>query len=121
MDRAVSEAAVQRTITDALNTFGYVWHHETDSRRSPSGLPDLNGWHPETLWSVHIEVKRELGRLSPAQMRFLAAMGASIYYILLPDITFVCVLEEWHRMVAVARPSNLDEVIAAIQQTATSD
>lgn len=37
----MNEADFQRRVTDYCDHLGLKWHHETDSRRSKAGFPDL--------------------------------------------------------------------------------
>ncbi len=101
--RAVPEAQVQLTLTDGFTYLGYQWHHETDSRLSPSGMPDLFAIHPVTAWMVICEVKKEKGKLRPQQRVWLQAAGYD------PDgeEPFV-VHHQLRRVVGIARPSSLD-------------
>lgn len=41
MTRPLTEAAFQQRITDYCDWLKLTWHHETDSRRSRAGFPDL--------------------------------------------------------------------------------
>jgi hypothetical protein len=74
----MTEAQYMRRITDYCDLLGLLWHHETDSRKSRAGWPDLAICGPSGL--VLIEVKREDGRVSLDQKRWLNALrnaGAS--------------------------------------------
>lgn len=76
---ALSEAQFQRRITDLCDWLKLTWHHETDSRRSKPGFPDLvvvgNG-------VVFVEVKTQSGRLSLEQalwVNTLRQAGAEVH------------------------------------------
>lgn len=60
-----SESDLARLFEDLLDTHGWRWHHETDSRRSKAGLPDYICWKFRQFMMV--ELKRERGWVSPAQ------------------------------------------------------
>ncbi len=68
----MTEAELQSLITDAATAYGWIWHHETDSRRSPAGFPDLvmvRGRHV-----LFMELKSERGRLSVEQLGWTTAL-----------------------------------------------
>ena len=64
--RAIPESAVQQTLTDTAEALASPWHHETDSRKSRRGWPDLAMPLPPVLWIV--ECKKELEPLEPEQV-----------------------------------------------------
>lgn len=61
----MTEAHLQRTVTDMATRFGWMWYHTHDSRRSPGGFPDVTLVRAGRL--VFAELKAEKGRLSAAQ------------------------------------------------------
>lgn len=61
-----SEAEWQAFVCDCLDLAGWKWHHEFDSRKSPSGFPDLFAAHPKRGLIV-VELKTEKGKLRPEQ------------------------------------------------------
>lgn len=68
----MNEAQWQERITDLCDLLGLKWHHETDSRKSKSGFPDLvicglNG-------VIFAELKTEKGRVTAAQEEWLAML-----------------------------------------------
>ena len=66
------ERQLQR-IGDALaNVYGWLTHHNPDSRRVQPGLPDSLYLH-EILLAV--EYKARTGRLSPEQARWIATLN----------------------------------------------
>lgn len=69
----MSESDLQRAVTGMADWMRVTWHHETDSRKSKGGLPDLVlvGRRCE-FW----ELKRETERLRPEQAEWLAAIAA---------------------------------------------
>ena len=72
--RAMTEDELQTTITELLDRFKIRWHHETDSRRSKSGLPDLIivGRQVE-FW----ELKAQGGKVTSEQGAFLSDLVAA--------------------------------------------
>lgn len=57
-------------------------YHTFDSRRSDTGFPDLVLVHPAHRRVVYLELKREHGRVTPAQaawIRDLHHAGAEVY------------------------------------------
>jgi hypothetical protein len=76
---ALSEDAFQKRITDLCDWLGLTWHHETDSRRSRAGFPDLVIAGKRVIFA---ELKTDRGRVRPEQQRWLdtlAAAGADAY------------------------------------------
>lgn len=71
MTLAWSEEQLQDHVCQLLDAGGWTWHHETDSRRSKAGFPDLVMLHPR--WGVLLwrELKSEKGRVRPDQQRWL--------------------------------------------------
>jgi len=63
--RAQLESAVQRTLTDTADALCVSWHHETDSRKSKRGWPDLAIAAYPVLWII--ECKKEMEQLEPEQ------------------------------------------------------
>lgn len=89
-DESISEAAFQRSLVEVAELHGWKIHHETDSRRSNPGLPDLVCAHPE-FGVVFMELKAEKKYLRPAQKDWrdtLVAAGAN-YYVFRPRDRFV--------------------------------
>lgn len=69
MTEAELDSAIRRIIADLPSVMRY---HTFDSRRSPSGFPDLVCCGPDGL--LFRELKRETGRVSVAQEKWLAAL-----------------------------------------------
>lgn len=83
--RAVTERDYQKQIADLADMYGWTWVHFRDSRRQvgphtfvgdeqAAGWPDLFLARPPEL--VAIEVKKELGKTTPAQEKWLEILGA---------------------------------------------
>lgn len=94
----MTEAELMTCVTDALEWGHWMWHHETDSRRSRPGLPDLIAAHPATGRILHLELKTAKGKVSGTQWEWLTALHAA------------------HRgnpraLVGVLRPDRLSEVL----------
>ena len=58
----ISEEQLQSTVVDMAHAFGWMVYHTHDSRRSPTGFPDLVLVRPPTVWFV--ELKSEKGKLT---------------------------------------------------------
>lgn len=58
---------------DLAETFGWRWHHETDSRWSRAGLPDLILCRPPRV--IFAELKKQDGAVSRAQQEWLDDLG----------------------------------------------
>ena len=88
-DRSISEAALQKSLIEVAEMHGWMVHHETDSRRSNPGLPDLICAHPNH-GVVFIELKSERGYLRPAQREWRDAltMAGANYYVFRPRDRF---------------------------------
>lgn len=73
---AWTEAQLQNHVQQLLDAGGWTWHHETDSRKSKAGFPDLVMVHPQhgVLWR---ELKTEKGRLRPDQTRWLDSLHSA--------------------------------------------
>lgn len=73
------ESEFQRKITDYCDWLGLRWHHETDSRKSKKGFPDLVIVGNAVIFA---ELKSESGRMSAEQTDWvsdLARGGAETY------------------------------------------
>lgn len=75
MNATLSELAFQQRITDYCDWLHLTWHHETDSRRSRAGFPDLVIVGPGGL--LFAELKADRGRLRPDQARWIATLAAA--------------------------------------------
>jgi hypothetical protein len=64
----VTEAQWQQRITDLCDVLGLKWHHETDSRRSKKGFPDLV---IVGLGVIFAELKTERGKVTADQQEWL--------------------------------------------------
>lgn len=114
MLRSYTEAEVQQTITDALSYCGWTWHHETDSRKSREGFPDIVA--VKGSWSAFLELKRETTPVTPAQAAWLTACAHDRIFQPTNTETGVQVWNEARRLVGVVRPSNLSSTVRLIQQ-----
>lgn len=89
-DESISEAALQNSMLEVAQMNDWKCHHETDSRRSNPGFPDLVCVHP-THGVVFIELKTEKKYLRAPQRVWrdvLVASGAR-YYLFRPRDRFV--------------------------------
>jgi VRR-NUC domain len=67
--RGLSEKQYQQQVTDLCDWLGLRYYHTYDSRRSPSGFPDLvivGRWR-----TIFVELKSESGRLSAKQAEWI--------------------------------------------------
>lgn len=62
---SMSEAELQAAAIETAELHGWLWHHETDSRRSGAGFPDVVFAKAPRLMIV--EFKTQKGRLTPEQ------------------------------------------------------
>lgn len=69
--RRLSEEQFQRRITDLCTWLQLAWHHETDSRRSHAGFPDLVIVGDGDRGVVFAELKSDTGVLEPEQQWWL--------------------------------------------------
>lgn len=89
-DESISEEALQKSILEVAMMHGWLVHHETDSRWSNAGFPDLACAHPDH-GHCFIELKTEHGSLQPDQYDwrdYLVASGAR-YYVFRPRDRFI--------------------------------
>lgn len=112
MLRAYTEAQVQATVTDLLTVRGWVWHHETDSRLSPRGMPDVVAAHPNGWWA-YLEIKREIGKVTPEQQRWLETLVAGMSCDW--QGSHLWMSDHHRKLVGVVRPSNLDLALDKLQ------
>lgn len=79
METTMTEAQFQRKITDLCDWLGLRWHHETDSRKSKKGFPDL------VIVGEHVifaELKSKRGKVTDAQAGWISDLrnaGAQVY------------------------------------------
>lgn len=79
--RAVTEKQWQKQVEQMLTALGWRWYHAPDNRPAKngavqnvrSGWPDLFAVRGERR--IAIELKSEIGRVSPEQEEWLAALG----------------------------------------------
>lgn len=70
-----TEDQFQAWLVGAAEAVGWSWHHETDSRRTRAGWPDLVLWRPRDF--LIAELKTERGRVSPEQHKVIAGLAAA--------------------------------------------
>lgn len=68
-----SEREWQSFVTDCLDLGGFRWYHTHDSRRSPSGFPDLIAVKDGQV--LALELKAETGRTTEEQKAWLLALA----------------------------------------------
>lgn len=54
--RLMPETQLRYSVQELLTIYGWTWHHETDSRKSRKGFPDLIAVHPSGRFLL-IELK----------------------------------------------------------------
>lgn len=67
------ERDFQENVTTLARMYGWLVYHTHDSRRSEPGFPDLVLVHPKR-GVLFRELKSESGRMSPAQMKWIASL-----------------------------------------------
>lgn len=75
----MTEAQFQQQITDYCDWLRLRWHHETDSRRSKKGFPDLVIVGERLIF---VELKSARGRISKEQREWiddLESAGVEVY------------------------------------------
>ncbi len=92
----ITEAAFQSVVIELAEVYGWRWYHTGDSRRSPSGFPDLLLLRDGRALAWELKTMR--GRLRPDQRAWLAALDA------VPGIE-----------AAVRRPSDWEAIEAALK------
>ncbi len=70
-----SEAQFQAKVVETAQWFGWRWYHTHDSRRSPAGFPDLLLLRRDR--ALALELKSERGRVTSAQVSWIAALNAA--------------------------------------------
>jgi VRR-NUC domain len=83
--RQLSEAVFQAAVIELAKASGWMVYFTKDSRRSPSGFPDLvlapdpsqAGAHPQERPLYAVELKTDTGQLSQAQEAWLTALQGS--------------------------------------------
>ena len=70
--RAVTEKDWQQQVVEILQWHGWVVYHTWSSLHSEAGFPDVFAIHPRSGDRLAAELKRETGKVSPAQLRWLA-------------------------------------------------
>lgn len=69
MAKAMTEDQLMESITQMLDVYRIPWHHETDSRKSKRGFPDLVIFGRRiAFW----ELKTQTGRVTPEQNAILS-------------------------------------------------
>ncbi len=83
---AASEAQAQATILDVATTLGWRHYHTQDSRRSPSGFPDLVLVRERVIYA---ELKKVGEQPRPEQIDWLNALaraGCEVYVWTIDDL-----------------------------------
>jgi hypothetical protein len=76
IEERISEKEFQRAVTDLMKRHGWKYHHQTISRKSAAGWPDLVACRERIIF---VELKTETGTLEAEQAnwrdRIIAAGG----------------------------------------------
>ena len=75
--RDMSEDALLAQVRSAALTLGWIVYHTHDSRRSEPGFPDLVLVNPRQGRILWRELKKEKGRVSVEQRKWLDALRAA--------------------------------------------
>lgn len=78
--RTITESEWQKTVQQMLTATGWLWYHAPDNRPGANGriqgikagFPDLVAVRGNRV--LYLELKRETGRTSPDQLRWLTAL-----------------------------------------------
>ena len=97
---ALTEAVWQATIMRVAKEAGYLAFHVHDSRKSPSGWPDVAAIKPTGGTLYLCELKTETGIVSQAQAAWLEALAGCTGVV----------AEVW-------RPSALEEIVQRLRGT----
>lgn len=95
---ALTEAVWQATIMKILKDTGHLAFHVHDSRRSPSGWPDVAAIKPTGGTLYLCELKTATGIVSEAQQAWLAALAGCTGVV----------AEVW-------RPASLDSIVERLR------
>lgn len=81
----MTEADLQRKVTDLAQTYGWLFYHTFDSRRSHKGFPDLTLVRGDRL--VFMELKSDTGKTTPEQLVWLTRLSETPaeVYLVYPD------------------------------------
>jgi hypothetical protein len=101
--RQISEREWQRHVMDVATRLGWLFYHAPDNKPVNGRVQNITPGFPDLVLVkapriVYAELKRETGKLSPAQEKWLYLLRA-------------CGQEAY-----VWRPSNLNDVIATLRQ-----
>jgi hypothetical protein len=78
-DGAMSERTLQAAVVRLLKQHHYLVYHTWDSRRSPSGFPDLIACHQEPGHAaLALELKTATGHITLPQQAWLADLAALV-------------------------------------------
>jgi hypothetical protein len=79
-NRFVTEADLQRTVTDALKLQGFLTYHTFDSRRSAEGFPDVVAIHPGRGVGWALELKGPRGKPTDEQWTWIDAFAKAGFF-----------------------------------------
>lgn len=71
------ESELQKWVEQLATHCGWIWYHNADSRRAPSGLPDLILMKPPVLLFVELKKLGKRGSISPEQKVWIEGLRQS--------------------------------------------
>ena len=75
----MTEDELQTLICDTAEMAGWLWHHETDSRRTRAGYPDLTLARADSDGNggsvIIVELKSATGKVRPEQQTWLDTLA----------------------------------------------
>lgn len=77
-----TEAQFQGAVEGLMREFGWHYYHTRFSLGSQGGFPDIVAWHPARGVHIFVELKKQAGKLTPAQaetIHQLTLSGADTY------------------------------------------
>lgn len=114
-----SEADLQATLVEALELLGWRVHHETDSRRTSPGWPDLFAAHRGSGWWLALELKASTGQVTSDQIAWLHSLTGLELDSRPLTRGWLQVDLERRRLVGLVYPADLDAVLEQIAQASS--
>lgn len=72
-----SEADFHRALIELAHLNHWKTYHTYDSRKSTEGFPDLLLVSERFKWTIFVELKKETGQATPAQLEWLRVLRAA--------------------------------------------
>lgn len=112
LDERISEDAFDELLRQLLDLCGFRHYHTRSSVGSPAGFPDRVAVHAERRLLLLIELKRQRGRVEPAQAAWLDDLG-----LLAADVNAARAGTPFHPVrivVRVWRPSDWPAIVELV-------